>query len=90
MEYQDRHTEIIVECAKKIRRIQETQIEPLFRIIENELSNKFPSLNGKQSDGVSDWACDIQNCDTDDEVIIQTGLVSDLGGILMPAFEREE
>ncbi len=28
--------------------------------------------------------------DTDDEVIIQTGLVSDLGGILMPAFEREE
>jgi hypothetical protein len=28
--------------------------------------------------------------DTNDEVIIQTGLVSDLGGILMPAFEREE
>jgi hypothetical protein len=27
--------------------------------------------------------------DTNDEVIIQTGLVSDLGGILMPAFERE-
>jgi len=28
--------------------------------------------------------------DTNDEVIIQTGLVSDLGGILMPAFERGE
>lgn len=28
--------------------------------------------------------------ETNDEVIIQTGLVSDLGGILMPAFEREE
>ena len=28
--------------------------------------------------------------DTNDEVIIQTGLVSDLGGILMPAFEKEE
>ena len=27
--------------------------------------------------------------DTNDEVIIQTGLVSDLGGILMPAFESE-
>ena len=27
--------------------------------------------------------------ETDDEVIIQTGLVSDLGGILMPAFEGE-
>lgn len=28
--------------------------------------------------------------DTNDEVIIQTGLVSDLDGILMPAFERGE
>jgi hypothetical protein len=28
--------------------------------------------------------------ETNDEVIIQTGLVSDLGGILTPAFEREE
>ena len=27
--------------------------------------------------------------ETNDEVIIQTGLVSDLGGILMPAFDRE-
>ena len=69
MDYQDRHTESIIECAKKIRRIQETHIEPLVRTIQHELSVKFPSLNGKDSDGVFDWACDIQNCDTDDEVI---------------------
>ena len=28
--------------------------------------------------------------ETNDEIIIQTGLLSDLGGILMPAFKEEE
>lgn len=69
MEYRDKHEETIVECAKKIRHIQETHIEPLMRTIQDELSVKFPSLNGKDSDGVADWSCDIQNCDSDDEVI---------------------
>lgn len=69
MSYQDRHTETIVECANKIRRIQENQIEPLVRIIQHELSVRFPSLDGKDSDGVVDWSCDIQGCSNDSEVI---------------------
>lgn len=69
MDYQDKHTESIVECAKKLRNIQRNQIDPIMGVIQNELSIKFPSLSGKEEDGTVDWSYDIINCESDDEVV---------------------
>ena len=62
-------TNNIVECAKKIRKIQSGQIDPLLQVIQYELSIKFPSLSQKDSDGVVDWSYDIMNCESDEEVV---------------------
>jgi hypothetical protein len=62
-------TNNIVECAKKIRKIQSGQIDPLLQVIQYELSVIFPSLLQKDSDGVVDWSYDVINCESDEEVI---------------------
>lgn len=69
MEYQDKHTEIIVGCAAALRKIHENQIESILRVIQRELINKFPSIEGRDENGPLDWSYDIMNCETDDEVI---------------------
>jgi hypothetical protein len=69
MDYQDKHTEIIVECARSLRKIQENQVESILRIIQRELVNKFPSIEGRDENGPLDWSYDIMNCENDDEVL---------------------
>lgn len=54
--------------ARGIRNIQKTQLEPYEKMIQEELGRLFPSLLNKDEDGVVDWACDIMNCSSDDEV----------------------
>jgi hypothetical protein len=51
MDYQDKHTETIVECARTLRRIQETQIESILRVIQHELTIKFPSIAERDENG---------------------------------------
>ena len=69
MDYQDKHTETIVECARTLRRIQETQIESILRVIQHELTIKFPSIADRDENGPVDWSVDIMNCSSDDEVL---------------------
>ena len=54
--------------ARGIRNIQKTQLEPYEKMIQEELGRLFPSLLNKDEDDVVDWACDIMNCSSDDEV----------------------
>jgi|TARA_R110000868_G_scaffold9602_17_gene47365 hypothetical protein len=68
MDYQDKHTETIVACARTLRKIQEGQIETILRVIQRELINKFPSIEGRDENGPVDWSYDIMNCDTDEDV----------------------
>lgn len=69
MDYQDKHTEIIIECARALRKIQENQVESILRVIQRELLNKFPSIEGRDENGPVDWSYDIMNCENDDEVV---------------------
>jgi len=69
MDYQDKHTETIVECARSIRRIQETKIDTLLCVIQNELINKFPSIKDRKENGPVDWSHDIINSENDEEVV---------------------
>ena len=54
--------------ARGIRNIQKMQLEPYEKLIQEELGRLFPSLLDEEEDGVVDWACDIMNCSSDDEV----------------------
>jgi hypothetical protein len=59
---------IIMSAASKLRFISDTQINSLTAQIEAELLILFPCLEGKEEDGVEDWACDIVNASGDDEI----------------------
>lgn len=54
--------------ARKIRKIQSEQIDPFVKMIEQELLELYPTLLGKNSDGVEDWTCDILS-ESDDQSI---------------------
>jgi hypothetical protein len=54
--------------ARKIRKIQSEQIDPFVKMIEQELLELYPTLLGKNSDGVEDWTCDILS-ESDDQGI---------------------
>lgn len=56
----------IIMYAKKIRDIQENQINPYISLIASHLSNLYPSLSEDQS---SDWAFDVMNADSNSEVL---------------------
>lgn len=58
----------IIMYAKKIRDIQENQIDPFIQLIEKHLVELYPELENKEEDGASDWACDIINSDSNTEV----------------------
>lgn len=62
---------IIAKHARSIRNIQQKQIEPHEKIIEQELLRLFPFLlkREKGKDDATDWTCDIVSCSSDDEVI---------------------
>ena len=49
----------IILYARKIRKIQSEQIDPFVKMIEQELLELYPTLLGKNSDGIEDWTCDI-------------------------------
>ena len=57
---------IILSYSRKIRDINNTQIEPYMKLIERELLNLFPHLT--ESDAF-DWACDVSNSSNNSEVI---------------------
>ena len=59
----------IIMYAKKIRDIQQNQIDPFIQLIEKHLVELYPELESKEEDGVRDWACDIINSDSNTEVI---------------------
>jgi len=58
----------IVMYAKKIRDIQQEQINPYIELIEKSLSELYPSLVDRD-DGVPNWACDIVSADSNTEVM---------------------
>ena len=58
----------IVMYAKKIRDIQQEQINPYIELIEKSLSELYPSLVHRD-DGVPNWACDIVSADSNTEVM---------------------
>jgi hypothetical protein len=58
----------IVMYAKKIRDIQNDQINPYMELIEKNLAELYPSLVDRD-DGVENWACDIVNASSNAEVI---------------------
>ena len=58
----------IVMYAKKIRDIQQEQINPYIELIEKSLSELYPPLVDKD-DGVPNWACDIVSADSNTEVM---------------------
>jgi hypothetical protein len=59
----------IIKYAATIRHIQQTQIRQYESMIESELARFIPSLINKSDDGLTDWMCDIVNCETDEEVL---------------------
>ena len=59
----------IIKYAAAIRNIQKTQVQQYQLLIEKELARFIPSLNDKTEDGLTDWMCDIVNCETDEEVL---------------------
>ena len=58
----------IVMYAKKIRDIQQEQVNPYIELIEKSLSELYPSLVDRD-DGVPNWACDIVSADSNTEVM---------------------
>lgn len=58
----------IVMYAKKIRDIQQEQVNPYIELIEKSLSELYPSLVDRD-DGVPNWACDIVSVDSNTEVM---------------------
>jgi len=59
----------IIKYAAAIRNIQKTQVQQYQLLIEKELARFIPSLTDKTEDGLTDWMCDIVNCETDEEVL---------------------
>lgn len=59
----------IIKYAAAIRNIQKTQVQQYQLLIEKELARFIPSLTNKTEDGLTDWMCDIVNCETDEEVL---------------------
>ncbi len=59
----------IIKYAAAIRNIQNTQVQQYQLLIEKELARFIPSLADKTEDGLTDWMCDIVNCETDEEVL---------------------
>ena len=60
------HTSIAM-FAKKIRDIQNTQIEPYFQEIVSVLNKMYPNL-ANEDDDTENWASDIISSDSDEEV----------------------
>ena len=58
----------IVMYAKKIRDIQQEQVNQYIELIEKSLSELYPSLVDRD-DGVPNWACDIVSADSNTEVM---------------------
>jgi hypothetical protein len=58
---------IIITYARAIRDIQNKQIDPYMELIEKELIKIWPDLEG-QEDGADNWACDISNATSNEEV----------------------
>jgi hypothetical protein len=58
----------IVMYAKKIRDIQQEQVNPYMELIEKNLAELYPSLVDRD-DGVENWTCDIINASSNAEVI---------------------
>lgn len=58
----------ILVYSRKIRKIQSEQIDPFVKMIEKELLELYPTLLGKNSEGVEDWTCDILS-ESDDQGI---------------------
>lgn len=58
----------IVMYAKKIRDIQQEQVNPYIELIEKSLSELYPPLVDRD-DGVPNWACDIVSADSNTEVM---------------------
>jgi len=58
---------IIITYARAIRDIQNKQIDPYMDLIEKELIKIWPDLEG-QEDGADNWACDISNATSNEEV----------------------
>lgn len=56
----------IVMYAKKIRDIQESQLDPYIQLIAEHISDLHPSLS---SDDCVDWAFDVMNASSNTEVI---------------------
>ena len=47
-------------------------------LIENEVGKLFPILKEKSENGVQDWACDIINCDSKQEVDATLDRINDI------------
>lgn len=58
----------IIMYAKKIRDIQQEQVNQYIELIEKSLSELYPSLVDRD-DGVPNWACDIVSADSNTEVM---------------------
>ena len=68
----------IIKYAGAIRNIQRNQISQYEDLIEKELARFIPSLVDKNEDGLTDWTCDIVNCETDEEVLATLDRIRDI------------
>ena len=64
--------------AHALRQNQATIIDEYTRLLETELGRMFPALKEKSDDGVQDWACDILNCDSKQEVDATLDRINDI------------
>lgn len=64
--------------AHALRQNRATIIDEYTCLIENELGRIFPVLKEKSEDGIQDWACDIINCDSKQEVDATLDRINDI------------
>ena len=64
--------------AHALRQNRATIIDEYTHLLETELGRMFPALKEKSEDGVQDWACDILNCDSKQEVDATLDRINDI------------
>jgi hypothetical protein len=69
--------QIVLTYARAVREIQTKQIDPYLDLIAKEILNIFPDLEGEE-DGAENWACDVANASSNEEVVQTLNRLGDI------------